>query len=257
LIPPAFEDHTRGAHILLAFGKCSEEFVLVVLYRSSMSFHVYQSRNSAWVTYSTKGGILGNVVDFVVFQNIIYVVTNKGNIGVLSLNYAHIKFLKLKGTRIFTSTSSFKLVNCDEQLLVVDFTRRIIKVVYKIDFSTMSYVKLDTLGDIALFYSKDTHCYGLSNPNRWGYDSNSVYVVTPSHIAYSVYSGDKKLEKYMPLPISHGTTAFMFDWCSTYSGDKDKFKQYILSPLPSRLGYFVYDWCFRHLRYEVDYSLVE
>jgi hypothetical protein len=251
---PAFEDHSRGTHILLAFGKCSEEFVLVVLYKFSKSLlHVYQSRNSAWVTYSTKG-IQGNVVDFAVFQNIIYVVTNTGNIGVLSLNCANIKFLKLEGTCIFTSTSSFKLVNCDEQLLVVDFTRRIIKAVYKIDFSTMSYVKLDTLGDIALFYSVDAHCYGLSDPNRWGYDSNSVYVVTHSRIGYSVYLGDKKLEKYMPLPTSHGTRNFMFDWCCTYSGDEDKLIKYITFPSPPGLGTFIYDWCFRHLRYEVDYS---
>ncbi|AES58998.2 hypothetical protein MTR_1g012330 [Medicago truncatula] len=73
-------------HVLLAFGKCSDEFVLVVLCKSSRSLCVYQSQNCDWVTYSTMGNP-GRVVDFMVSHNIIYVVTDKANIGGTQLEF--------------------------------------------------------------------------------------------------------------------------------------------------------------------------
>jgi hypothetical protein len=217
-------------HALLAFGKCSEEYVLVVLcdiFRSGI-LNVYQSRNCGWVTYSTMEN-QGRVVDFEVFHNKIYVITNQANIGILNLNSTNIKFLKLKSTPNATiSVHSRWLVSCDEQLLMVDFTSNTLPNVYKIDFSTMNYVKLETLGDIALFYVMRTSCYALCDPNRWGYQSNSVYIVsltsTPKCTMYSW--DDKNLQKDITLP---------------------SYRKY-----PS-----IHGWLFRNLRYEVDYSLVE
>ncbi|KEH33542.1 putative F-box domain-containing protein [Medicago truncatula] len=213
---------------LLAFGKCSEEFVLVVLCKRRL--HVYQSQNCDWVTYSTMGNS-GRVVDFVVLHNIIYVITNMAYIGVINLNSANVKFLKLKSTPNVNFSSCLKLVNCNEQLLVVDFMPKEIRNVYKIDFSTMNYVKLETLGDIALFCGSNglkRNCYALSNPNKWGYESNSVYVISLLSTICSVYSGDdKQLQKCITLPAPDATRCLMVDWC------------------------------FRHLQYEVDYSLVE
>ncbi|RHN81178.1 hypothetical protein MtrunA17_Chr1g0196241 [Medicago truncatula] len=85
--------------------------------------------------------------------------------------------------------------------------------VYKIDFSTMNYVKLEALGNIALFYAGKRNFYALSNPNRWGYESNSVYVINLStYTQCSVYSGDgKKLQKCITLPAPHGTFSSMLD----------------------------------------------
>jgi len=57
---------TRRA--LLAFGKCSEEFVLVVL--CNYCLYVYQSRNLDWVAYSRKE-VPETILDFVVLHNII------------------------------------------------------------------------------------------------------------------------------------------------------------------------------------------
>jgi len=191
--------------------------------------HVFQSRNCGWVSYLTTGD-QGRVVDFVVLHNRIYVVTHKTNIGILSLNSANIKFLKLKSTPN-VAFSHFRLVNCDEQLLVIDLMFEEIRNVYKIDFSTMNYVKLNTLGDIALFVGSDSdrsNCYALSNPNRWGYERNSVYVIDHLSAICNVYSGgDKKLQKRITLQASHGTSFLKFEWC------------------------------FRHLQYDINYSLVE
>jgi hypothetical protein len=215
-------------HALLAFGKCSEEFVLVVLCDYEI-LNVYQSRNCGWVTYSTMEN-QGRVVDFVVFHNKIYVITNQANIGILNLNSTNIKFLKLKSTpKAKIPVYCRWLVSCDEQLLMVDFTSsNTLPNVYKIDFSTMNYVKLKTLGDIALFYVMGTSCYALCDPNRWGYQSNSVYIVsltsTPKCTMYSW--DDKNLQKDITLP---------------------SYRKY-----PS-----IHGWLFRNLRYEVDYSLVE
>jgi hypothetical protein len=223
-----FDSYTYYNYALLVFGKCSEEFVLVVLYKYDMSLHVYQSRNREWITYSTMEN-LGEVNDFVVLHDKIYIVTNKANIGVLNLNSTNINFLKLKSTLDTSFDNNFKLVNCDEQLFVVclSFMDEISNV-YKIDFSIMNYVRLKTLGDIALFYAMDKHFYALSNPNMWGYESNSVYVIGASSTKYSVYLGDdKKLHKDIMLPAPLGASRFKFDWY------------------------------FRHLQYEVDYSLVE
>jgi len=188
--------------------------------------------NCGWVTYSTMGNKV-RVVDAVVLHNIIYVVTFQTNIGVISLNSSKIKFLTLKNTPN-EIPSTFRLVNCNEQLVVLDFRcnkiRDVYRIrdVYQIDFSTMSYVKLETLGDIALFHVSERNSYALSNPNKWGYESNSVYALNDIKSAKcSVYSGDdKKLKKCIMLP-AHGAYSYMFDWC------------------------------FRHLQYEVDYSLVE
>jgi hypothetical protein len=107
----------------------------VVLCRNSDNLHVYQSRNCGWVTYLTSH----KVVDFVVLHNVIYVVTEKANIELLSLNSANINFLKLKSPPIvpYTSSSHVRLVSCDGHLLVLNVMSTQIFNVYKIDFSTI------------------------------------------------------------------------------------------------------------------------
>ncbi|RHN82367.1 hypothetical protein MtrunA17_Chr1g0209191 [Medicago truncatula] len=98
----------------------------------------------------------------------------------------------------------------------------------------MDYVKQETLGDIALFYISNRSCYALSNPSRWGYESNSMYVIRLGSTICSVYSGDdKKFQKYIKIPAPHET-----------------------SSSPHGTSSFMLDCCFRNLRYEVDYSLV-
>jgi len=151
------------------------------------------------------------------------------------LNSTNIKFLKLKSAPSVAIPIFLKLVTCDEQLLVVYLLSKEITIVDKIDFSTMNYVRLETLGDIALFsisIGPKKNCYALSNPNKWGYESNSIYYISLFSTICCVYSeDDNKLQKSITLSDPHE------------------------SPLATE-GLKV-DWCFRHLKYEVDYSLVE
>ncbi|KAK2358245.1 hypothetical protein QL285_095448 [Trifolium repens] len=217
-------------HVLLAFRKGSDEFVLLALCKSTNSLHVYQSRNVDWVTCS-KMGYPWLIVDFVVLHNTIYVVTDKGNIGVLNLNSTNVEFLEIQSIPSVTSSSLLRLVSCDGQLFVVHTKPSVAFNVYKIDFSTMNYVKLENLGDIALFYAPGGKYYALSNPYMWGYESNSVYV------------------------INHSTTR-----CTLYLGDDHKLPEYtnydrFQAPPPHNERPSLLDWYFRHLHYEVDYDL--
>ncbi|XP_058734354.1 F-box protein At3g56470-like [Vicia villosa] len=216
---------------LLAFEKCSQEYVLVVLSYRFSCLYVYQTRHNGWVIYPTfKSEEV--VVDFVVLNNIIYVVTNNANIGILNLNSGNIQFLNLKNTpppkvpsRV--PSNSFKLVNCDDQLLLFHSISSFQREVYKIDFSTMNYVEMDSLGDIALFYVSWRNCRALSNPERFGYQSNHVY------------------------EVNNLSQCTKFDWNDGFCPSK------IYPYLGSRRDFNFFDWCFRHVKYQVDYSLVE
>ncbi|KAL5073406.1 hypothetical protein RYX36_012390 [Vicia faba] len=227
---------------LLAFEKCSEEYVLLLLCKESSRLYVYQSRYSRWCIYSTlkPEEVL---VDFVVLNNIIYVVTNNANIGVLNLNSRNIKFLNLKNTPDkLPSKTSFNLANCDDQLLLIHLQLYSRRQVYKIDLSTMNYVKMKSLGDIALFYVSRKNCRALSNPQRFGYRSNYVYEVN-SFSKCGMYDwNDHRLSYY-----KRSAGDFNFDWC---------FRHFVCQG-SVRSDFNLFDWCFTHLKYQVDYSLVE
>ncbi|XP_045797410.1 uncharacterized protein LOC123891571 isoform X2 [Trifolium pratense] len=215
--------------VLLAFAKDSNEFVVVALCGISFALNVYQSRFSSWVPYA-KRGKPWKVVDFVVLDNIIYALTDKVEIGVLSLNSTSLKLLELKNTPDATPRL-FKLLHCDGKLLVVRFVPKRVLDVYRIDFATMSYVKLESLGELALFYSP-YKCYALANPGEWGYESNRLYYINSKSAECEVYSGSDNV--LMESIVLAGSRHVLH-----------KSKPYWL------------DWCFRNLHDEVDYSLVE
>lgn len=217
-----------SCHAILAYAKDSEEYIVVLLCDKTSSLYIYQSRNSCWATY-LRWGDPWRVVDFVVFHHTVYVITDEAKIGVLSLNSTTLKFLELNNVPSLKS-KNLKLVSCDGKLLVVHFEPREKLEVYKIDFSSMDWVKLETLGDVALFYSKRTKCYALSNPGMWGYERNRVYYIDQTSARCEVYSMNNKVPQ---ITIPGGTEA------------------------PPRSRPYWLDWCFRHVCDEVDYSLVE
>jgi hypothetical protein len=165
-------------------------------------------------------------------HNIIYVVTDKANIGILNLNFATIKFLDFKSIPSVAHMSHVRLVSCDGQLLVLNILSEVIFDVYKIDFSTMNYVKLETLGDIAIFYAPRKKYYALSNPGMWGYKNNALYAIDVYSDKLKMYTRqhDNKIPKLvLPSKLSDG--------------------------LRSKRPYI--DWCFRHLHCEIDYSPID
>ncbi|KAK2414755.1 hypothetical protein QL285_037311 [Trifolium repens] len=125
--------------VLLAFCNISDDFVIIVSCKRLMGLYVYQSQNRSWQTYSNRG-YPWMIMDFVVFQNIIYVLTTKAEIGVVSLNSGSLKFLKLKNAPDLTSYWLYRILSCAGELLVVCFELNKVLDVYKIDMETMSYV---------------------------------------------------------------------------------------------------------------------
>ncbi|KAK2361205.1 hypothetical protein QL285_086384 [Trifolium repens] len=217
-----------ACHVLIAHVKGSNEFVIVASCESSSGLNVYQSRFSSWVPYS-KRGKPWRVVDFVVLDNIIYVLTDKLEIGMLSLNSTSVKLLELKNTP--DVIPYWRLLQCDGKLLVVRFVPNAVLYVYRIDFATMSYVKLQSLGDLALFFSP-YKCYAMANPGEWGYESNCVYSIKWASAQCEVYSGSNN----------------ELTECIELAGSRE---------VHGRSKPYWLDWCFQNEHYEVDYSLVE
>jgi hypothetical protein len=134
-------------------------------------------------------------------RNTIYVVTDKVEIGVLSLNSTSLKFLELKNSSNGPSILSM-LLSCDVKLLVVFLRQNKLLDVYRIDFSTMSYVKLESLFDLALFFSK-LKCHVLSNQGKWGYERNCVYNINSIHNVNCIHGVIIILVEICRFPRSH------------------------------------------------------
>ncbi|XP_061353051.1 uncharacterized protein LOC133297848 [Gastrolobium bilobum] len=224
----AIQDNLQYMYCRLAFAKGSEEFIIVVLCKKLYSLHIYQSRHSCWVTYSTRGNPW-KVEDFVVLNNTLYAITEDAKIGVLSLNSVSLRFLELKNTPNVTS-SRLKLLSCDGQLLVVHHVNLSKFDVYKIDLCAMEWIRLETLGDLALFYGDDSNCYAFSNPGRWGYESNYLYYISTVFRGCIVCSLNNELKEGIVPSGLRPPTESRFDWL---------------------------DWYFPNVRDEVDYALVE
>ena len=222
----------------------SEEFVFVVISRPLFNLFIYQSRKGCWESYDING-TSPHIVDVVVLHRALYAIDSHGRIGVLSLNTPRVKFLVFKNVPK-VRFCKLRFVVSEGQLLVVQFRplQEMEFKVFRIDFTTMEWVEIETLGDRALFLSRDTRCYALSNPGRWGYDSDCVYYVdgTNGRGTCSVFSMEAEL-------IRSITRAGVV---VEANGDDGLQHAYRARGQP----WFV-DWCFRNLRDEVDYSLDE
>ncbi|WJX76757.1 hypothetical protein P8452_60138 [Trifolium repens] len=139
--------------------------------------------------------------------------------------------LDIISKKLLSFDDLFNFSACDGKLLVVRFVPNAVLYVYRIDFATMSYVKLQSLGDLALFFSP-YKCYALANPGEWGYESNRVYSIKWPSAQCKVYSGSNN--ELME--------------CIELAGNRE---------VLSRSRPYWRDWCFRNEHYEVDYSLVE
>ncbi|KAJ7961170.1 F-box protein [Quillaja saponaria] len=104
---------------ILASITGSEDFVIVSISSWLSCLNVYHSRNSRWATYSFNGEPW-KVMDIVVFKGRIYAVTDKAEIGVLSLTSLKLTLLELKSSPSL-DPDSVKLVGSDDHLLVVSF----------------------------------------------------------------------------------------------------------------------------------------
>ncbi|CAL0304414.1 unnamed protein product [Lupinus luteus] len=222
-----------SCNVTLAFVEGTQHFIIAFLCKRNFSLDIYDSRKFAWFTYSRYGRPF-MIADLVVLNHAMFFITNTAKIGALRLNRNHGKepFLELKNAPNITS-STLRLISCDGNLLVVNFRPRIFLEVYKIDMVSMEWVKLETLGDVALFLTLQRKCYSLSNPQKWGYEKNHVYYINGESAKCFVYSMQNELVKSI-MPHS-----------AVPSSSNSKSKLYWL------------DWCFPNVCDEIDYSMMQ
>ncbi|KAE9591966.1 hypothetical protein Lal_00038349 [Lupinus albus] len=219
--------------VTLAFVKGTLDFIIAFLCKRNFSLDIYDSRKSSWFTYARYGRPF-MIADLVVLDHTMFFITNTAKIGALKFNRNHGKeqFLELKNAPNITS-SALRLLTYEGNLLVVNFRPRIFLQVYKIDMIRMEWVKLEDLGDAALFLTAQRKCYTLSNSEMWGYERNHVYYINGECAKCFVYSMENELVKtFMPhsaVPVNSNS----------------KSKLYWL------------DWCFPNVSDEIDYSIMQ
>ncbi|XP_044506702.1 uncharacterized protein LOC123226237 [Mangifera indica] len=150
-----------------------QDFALVILSDSKASLELYTSREDQWKDYSYTGKHW-RILDMIVFDGSIYVVTIDNKIGIFNVRSLVVKFLNLKSAP--SLSWRIRLVVSNDQLFVVDFITLCPVKVYRIDFSTMEWVGVKDLGGQALFIDlRGERCFKLM---KSGGRSNHVYVLS-------------------------------------------------------------------------------
>ncbi|KAI4356059.1 hypothetical protein L6164_000111 [Bauhinia variegata] len=214
-------------HAFLSFVVNSEDFLVLGLSTVySSNVFIYQSRSSNWVGYSIEEN-QSRITDVVVFHHTIFAINSRGTIGKLRLNSSDFKALELNNVPRYIFCEP-KLVSTNEELLVVLLSQQL--KIYKIDLSKKEWIRVQNLGDRALFVGKFMKGYALSNPSRWGYESNCVYDISQMHTVCHLYSmGD--------------------------GGGRVRTVQHYGNAATSRLLHYPMAWCFPTIRDQIDYSL--
>ncbi|KAH7577229.1 hypothetical protein JRO89_XS01G0225000 [Xanthoceras sorbifolium] len=173
----------RSDRFILASTGPNQDILIVLLCRKHYSVWYRRSTDMQWSSYSFVDKPW--VVDMVVFNSRVVVITNMYQIGILSLRSSDVRFLEFRGTPRGCFNPRF--VTSNEQLYVVDFLPSVWLEVYKVDFSIMEWVKVDNIGDQALFLG-DMMGTGMSSTTRWGGRSNCVYYLSLATDQCYVYS---------------------------------------------------------------------
>ncbi|KAI4356063.1 hypothetical protein L6164_000115 [Bauhinia variegata] len=227
-------------HAFLSFVVNSEDFLVLGLSNMySSNVFIYQSRSSNWVSYSI-GENQSRITDVAVFHQTVYAVTTKGTIGKLRLSFPNFKVLELKNIPK-NYLCDPKLVSTNEELLVIDFILNKSLIIYRIDLSKKKWVRVHSLGDRALFVGKFMKGYALSNPSKWGYESNCVYYISHLHSECCLYSMDcGPMRTVRCLYSVDGPTRTV---------------HYYGNAATSGHTHYPMAWCFPTIRDEIDYSL--
>ncbi|KAK1586827.1 hypothetical protein Q3G72_006459 [Acer saccharum] len=188
------------------------DFIVVLLSNNYKDVRFCSSKDNNWKVY-TFAYQSWDIVDIVIYNGRVFVVTddcrigvlnlgssNDSRMGVLILESSNLRFLKLKGTPHLVGKIRF--VASNEQLLVVNFKDKPILThletqVYSIEFSTREWVKVNNFRGKALFLNNFT-CSLSTNTARWGEHSNYIYYLSSenSHMCI-VYSDSGEFVRHI------------------------------------------------------------
>ncbi|XP_045791240.1 uncharacterized protein LOC123885948 [Trifolium pratense] len=190
----------RHDHIIMATDLPSKSNVLLAVSNDVdgwCEYQIYHSGIDGWITDipDTK-----DWMDVVVFKNRFYVVTNEAQLGELRIEQLYLKFnwLVVKNTPLNVDSENLKLVVGNNQLFMVDFLADEYLDIYKIDFDAMEWIKVDDLGDQALFLGGELGS-AMRKPGKWGCPSNCVYFIKDSPPRCCLYSMEAKMIDDYPI----------------------------------------------------------
>ncbi|GKV07911.1 hypothetical protein SLEP1_g19612 [Rubroshorea leprosula] len=156
-----------------------QDFLVVALFSMHLNLQFRRSRDHQWTFYSYAGEPW-EIKDITAFGARIYALTSDSQIRVLSLkNPPTMEPLQLKGKPHLGSNVTFAA--SDEHLVVLDLVPHRRVEVYRIDFVSSQWVKVDDLGDQSVFMSDMIHLRlaSLHTTASWGGRRNCVYYLGP------------------------------------------------------------------------------
>ncbi|GLT33131.1 hypothetical protein SLA2020_077440 [Shorea laevis] len=169
------------------------DFLVVALFSMHLNLQFRRSRDHQWTFYSYAGEPW-EIKDITAFGDRIYAVTSDSQIRVLSLkNPPTMEPLQLKGKPHLGSNVAFAA--SDEHLVVLDLVPRRRVEVYRIDFVSSQWVKVDDLGDQSVFMSDMIHLRlaSLHTTTSWGGRRNCVYYLGPWSAKCTVFTLEGEL----------------------------------------------------------------
>ncbi|XP_031257985.1 uncharacterized protein LOC116116023 [Pistacia vera] len=192
--------------IFASIGSQDQDYLIVILSRKLDYLQFFISRDNRWRNHSYYVKNNNRVLDIAVFDGRLFVLTEDSQIGMFNLRSCNLRFLELKFAPRFDWYRS-RLVASDDQLLIVyNFE------VYRIDFSKMEWVKVNNLGEKALFIGYGDKCCKLINPTVWGGRSNCIYILDDEKICevYSLNGGFLGILPLMGKKFCPGTCSWYF-----------------------------------------------
>ncbi|KAH7560519.1 hypothetical protein JRO89_XS10G0036800 [Xanthoceras sorbifolium] len=172
--------------IFASFGSGSR-FALIVLSQTheTIRYCILRDTTARW-RYLSFAKEYWKIVDLVVFDGRVYALTNNSRIGVFNFRTCRFRFLTLGGTPWLTTF--VRLVASKKQLLIVHFLPIIFRAkVYTIDLERLKWVKVEDLGDEALFVGAWMSSKSGSTTN-WRGLRNCVYHLPFGSNMCNIYS---------------------------------------------------------------------
>jgi len=138
-------------------------------------------------------------VDVIVFKNRFYLLTSEAQLGEFKIEELYLKFnWPVVKNNPKVNSQDLKLVVSDDKLFMVDFVADEYFNIYKIDFDAMEWIKVDDLGEQALFLGGKLGS-AMKKPSKWGYPSNCVYFLQDSPPRVCLYSMEGKIIDNFPI----------------------------------------------------------
>lgn len=214
---------------ILFYSTKLSDFLMVFVDRTRDSILIAQSRGAKWFAAQNLNNT-DSIVDVTIFKGKIYFLTSAARFGELKMHPSPI--LQLLRTNIFSIPNvllfpSLQLVTSSKCIFMVSYPLPRLHVdrkdiiIYKLDNNKMDWMKINDLGQKALFLS-DMKCSAIVDPTKWGGHCNCVYVCEWMINRVSIYPLDGVGERLEDIPVVQegSDTLVPYFWYIPRKGEK-------------------------------------